>query len=457
MSIEDRVRAATRARTDLVRDIRPLELPDERPERARRPRLARRGGGWLIPLAAAVAVIAVAATLVVVRNLPGLGHASGPAPAGHGSGVAGLPRYGVVLTKTTAKIAPKWGSGSVEIANLAVIDTRTGKQVTVIKHPDGVGFDAVSGAADDRTFAVAASTYNLQPVPGTDRTEDVRFYYLLRIAPGTAHPYALTRLSIPVEPGEALVDGLALSRDGQTLAVLDWCTVPGACYAGSPGTLRLFSVATGKAVRTWTWGKPPAGVPDSSANPVPGYGDSTNYSENSAGLTWLADRQSLAFTYYAKGRAAEIRTLNTTRPEGDLVTHSRPIFTLPANGPDACAEAQLTPDGRTVVCGTKPLSNLDCGPGHNEALEINAYSAATGKRQGVLYRYTGQCTIDGVGALGWVGPGNTVVVMVATGTLNQERLPSYAKTVIGVLAHGELVQLVPATAPYDQGPGTIAF
>jgi hypothetical protein len=457
MSIEDRVRAATRARTDLVRDISPLKFPEELTERARRPRLASRWSGWLIPVTAAVAVIVIAAILVAVRDLPGLGHASGPAPADHSSGVAGLPRYGVVLTKTTAKIAPKWGSASVETANLAVIDTQTGKQVTVIKHPDGVGFDAVSGAADDRTFVVAAGTYNLQQVPGTDRIEDVRLYYLLRIAPGTAHPYTLTRLSIPVEPGEALVDGLALSPDGRTLAILDWCTVPGACYTGSPGTLRLFSVATGKAVRTWTWGKPPAGVPGSSVNPVPVYGDSTNSSENSAGLTWLADRQSLAFTYYAKGRAPEIRTLDTTRPGGDLVTHSQHIFTLPASGPDACAEAQLTPDGRTVVCGTKPLSNLNCGPGHNEALEIYAYSAATGKRQGVLYRYAGQCTADGVGALGWVGAGNTVVVMVATGTLNQERLPFYAKTVIGVLAHGKLVQLVPATAPYDQGPGTIAF
>lgn len=36
MSIEDRVRAATRARTDLVRDIRPLELPGELPAPVRR-------------------------------------------------------------------------------------------------------------------------------------------------------------------------------------------------------------------------------------------------------------------------------------------------------------------------------------------------------------------------------------------------------------------------------------
>jgi hypothetical protein len=68
VSTEDRVRAATRARTDLVTQVRPLELPDELPVRARRPRFARRWGGWLVPLTAAVAVIAVAATLVAVRQ-----------------------------------------------------------------------------------------------------------------------------------------------------------------------------------------------------------------------------------------------------------------------------------------------------------------------------------------------------------------------------------------------------
>ena len=47
MSTEDRVRAATRARTDLVTRIRPLELPDELAVRARRPRFARRWNGWL--------------------------------------------------------------------------------------------------------------------------------------------------------------------------------------------------------------------------------------------------------------------------------------------------------------------------------------------------------------------------------------------------------------------------
>jgi hypothetical protein len=62
MRIEDRVRAATRARAGLVRDIRPLDLPDDAPAPARpldlpddapaaaRPSVpAGKARGWLIP------------------------------------------------------------------------------------------------------------------------------------------------------------------------------------------------------------------------------------------------------------------------------------------------------------------------------------------------------------------------------------------------------------------------
>jgi hypothetical protein len=450
MSIEDRVRAATEATAATVREIRPLTLPEDTASghwfRARRVR--RAPGGWLIPLAAAVAVIVVAAILVAVRDLPGLGHASGATPASHGSPAPGLPRYGVVLTQAFSRIPPKWGSGDARTPNLNVIDTRTGKLVAQVKHPTDIGFFAVTGAADDRTFVVEALYDYPVPLPGTPRQEDIRVYYLLRIAPGASQPYTLTRLSIPAQSSEAVIDGLALSPDGRTLALMEWCTVRGACYNGAPGTLRLYSVATGKPVRTWGWGTLPS-------SPIPRYGD---VSDNSAGLTWLADHRTLAFTYYAKGQAPVVRTLDTTRPGDDLVASSRRVFTLPTSGPDACAVAQLTPDGRTVICGTVANLSQGCTPGQTEALEIDAYSAATGKRARVLYRYTGPCGIDGAGALGWVGPGNTVVAMVNTGTFPPRGgEPFLTKTVVGVLTQGKLVPLVPATVPFLQGLDAIAF
>ena len=92
MSIEDRVRAATRARTDLVSDIRPLELPDELPARgrARRP-AARRWLSWGAPVAAAALVTAVALALVLLRQAGGPQPApAAPAPP---SAAASIPRY----------------------------------------------------------------------------------------------------------------------------------------------------------------------------------------------------------------------------------------------------------------------------------------------------------------------------------------------------------------------------
>ena len=190
MSIEVRVRTATEATAATVREIRPLTLPEDaawaRPHWLRSRRVRRAWGGWLIPLA--VAVVVVAAILVAVRDLPGTGHASGVAPAGHRSPAPDLPRYGVVLTQAFSRIPPKWGSADVETSNLTVIDTRTGKLVMQVKHPTDMGFRAVSGAADDRTFVVEALYDHPVPLPGTQIQEDTRIYYLLRIAPGTSRP-----------------------------------------------------------------------------------------------------------------------------------------------------------------------------------------------------------------------------------------------------------------------------
>jgi hypothetical protein len=328
VSIDDRIRTATAATAATVREIRPLTLPpDPAPARPRRLRVPRGSAGWLIPLAAAVAVIVVAAILVAVRDVPGIGHASAPTPASQGQVPAALPRYGLVLTEA--------GGGGVQYSNLSVIDTRTGKRVAQVKHPAGVSFEGVSGAADDRTFAVSAVSSTLQRLPGTTEMQSVWSWYLLRIAPGSSPLVTLTKLAIPPQPQDAAIYGIALSPDGRTLAVLEWLTVPGPWYKGSPGTLQLYSVARGKALRVWQWGKSPDPI-----DPVPSYGDSIGSDQNRAGLTWLADGRTLAFTYYARGQAPVVRTLDTSRPGNDLVASSREVFTLPSSGPDACSEAR---------------------------------------------------------------------------------------------------------------------
>ena len=69
MSIEDRVRAATRAGATLVRDIGPMIAEPEQVRFRRRPaRPLRRWLSWGIPLAAAAAVVLLALSLVTARG-----------------------------------------------------------------------------------------------------------------------------------------------------------------------------------------------------------------------------------------------------------------------------------------------------------------------------------------------------------------------------------------------------
>jgi hypothetical protein len=431
VSVEDRVRTATEATAATVGEIRPLTLPPPGAAPARTHRRRRAWGVWLAPVTAALAVLVIAAILVAVRALPGAGHGPAPTPAGPGRVSTSLPRYGVVLS-------PPQYSGIHH--NLSVIDTHTGKQVAQVKDPGTTDtwFEGVSGAADDRTFAVSAGSISEQS------------WYLLRIAPGSAQPAKLTRLAIPAQPGDTVISGIALSPDGRTLAVMEWCDSTWLCDQASRGTLRLYSVATGKTLRTWTWGM------SDPENPVPGYSDWALIDENTVGLAWLAGGRTLAFTYYAHGQAPAVRTLDTTRPGNDLVAGSRRVFTLPSTGPDACSDAELTPDGQTVVCGTQVSGLSGCGSS-KETLEVDEYSATTGKRESVLYQHTGRCTLDAVGSLEWVGPGPTVVVMVATRTGITPGNSIGVKSSVGLLAQGKLIPVLPSTLPLNQGPGTIAF
>lgn len=101
MNVEDRLRATTEAVTKSMRPVRPLDLTRDPTDartapKPRRARPARRWPGWLVPLAAAAAVIAVAATLVAVRNLSDAGPGSTVTPAATSTAETlpdGVPRY----------------------------------------------------------------------------------------------------------------------------------------------------------------------------------------------------------------------------------------------------------------------------------------------------------------------------------------------------------------------------
>ena len=154
MSIEDRVRTATRAGATLVRDIGPMAAGPEKVRFRRRPApAARRWGSWGIPLAAAAAVALVAVSLVAVRQFGG----SAPAAGGPAIGPATtVPRYYVDIDATDVAYT---GVGPVITGDDALIvgDDVTGKAIATVKPPPGLHFDSVQGASDDRTFVVMAS------------------------------------------------------------------------------------------------------------------------------------------------------------------------------------------------------------------------------------------------------------------------------------------------------------
>ena len=415
MSIEDRIRAATRARTDLVRDIRPLELPDEVPARARRIHRVRRWNGWLAPLAAAAVTVAVLATVAVVRHLDVFPSAR---PSATVTAPATVPQYYAVVDRPSTGYP---GTGDVIVG-----DDRTGRVIATVSPPHGIQFDLLRGGSDDRTFVVLASS---QATSGT--APDM--WYLLRIAPGTARPYQLTKLSIKL-PADSVSDiAYALSPDDRELAVESQGNVSGRGVI----TLGVYSVSSGARLRAWT----------TSTNIASGPADVT--------LSWLPGGRQLVFSAWSQttnpAGALQLRTVDVTGSGTDLMAVSRALLTVTLSGPSTCATLSLTPDGGTVVCGTQ--YDFLSGTGGSAAgcakggLEFTAYSVRTGKPVRVLYQYRGACS-NGLSSVLWTDAsareiiGATVINPVSGGKPSGQ---------VGVIADGRIspFEIPPSVSDYS--------
>jgi hypothetical protein len=453
VSIDDRIRTAIGATAATVREIPPLALPDDLPgtaplparprRRSRRAGLTRPGGRgprglgtWLIPLAAAAAVLAVAATLAALRDIPGTRPTpdGSPGPASTAAPTAAplpagpaVPRYGVTLSV----------EGRVPIRNAIVVDARTGKHLGVFAPPANATFAGLAAAQDDKTFILDAMTFWDPPRTGPPS----HIWYLLRLAPGSAHPARLTRIPIAGSFSAAEIVGLAISPDERTLAILFQPDVIDVSVKTPPGpiTLRTYSLATGKALRTWT--EP---VPSSAAG-------TTLDSDNTDSLTWLADGRTLAFTYPSFAARQTVRTLDTASPGANLVADSRPAFQVPAGR--ACGSLLMTPDGQTVICGTSTGAGGGCAKGQPE---FDAYSVATGQLDRVLYRHQGSCAL-GSATVEWAGTGSLAIGLVETFKSVSISVPAKDANVVGVVTPGELTLLHVSLTGDDYGPGTVAF
>ena len=337
--VEDQIRAAIRAKAETLREVRPLRLPPAPGAQPGLgsgflPRRARRLRPWIAPVTAAVAVIALAISLVLVRDIP---HGASPnraspnervfLPSRPATAASGVPRYYV------ATIIERVGS---DVFDLIVNDTFTGARLATVKPPPGSSFGYVTAAADDRTFVVTAG----------------HSMWLLRLAPGTSHPARLTRLRIP-DLGIGTFWALSLSSSGRELAMGFSQTM------SSPTQLRIYSVTTGKLERAWS-------TPDKT---VFGSGRWEFWGAATTALTWVDDDRALALSTQSisNDRSKEVtvdslRLLDMSAGGSDLIADSRVIWSavsvdnqaIGSSQPD-CASVtgnpMLTAEGKTVVCG----------------------------------------------------------------------------------------------------------
>jgi hypothetical protein len=318
--VEDRLRTLTRALEDTFPDngVRPLELPpaDAPGQPRRRGRWQRdRVNGWLIPLAAAAAVIAlVAGSLALTRDMGTAAHHP-RRPAAASALATQIPPYYVLLAPdryTALSANPRSSKGFLGAGAYAlVVSSLTGQVLATVTAPTQEKvFTMVTGTADDDTFVLAASQ-GLQFTWGSVVTH----FYLLRFQPGDRSVH-LTAL--PSSTTTKYVTGFALSPDGSKLAVAH---APD--QKGLDITVR--TLATG-ASRTWTGPSAPYSYPD-------------NY------LSWSSDGRLLAFAWQNNVAMPMQRTglLDTTAPGTRLPSAS--VIRLVTPDPPAL----LTPDGKLIV------------------------------------------------------------------------------------------------------------
>jgi hypothetical protein len=384
---QEEFRAAIRDVAEEVteRDVPPLSLPADQlggPAAMRRLRPSKR---VLAPLAAAVAVIAVVVTSVVLSSGSHAPQSGTAVPISLGPD--GVPPYYLEI-----------GAASSEAKTYADIrSTTTGATIATVSPPKSFrGFYAITGAADYWTFVLAA--YKGSFISGVTLQ-----LFLARFNPYTA------RVTLrPLQIASALVASLnclALSPSGRELAIAD--------QTGGPhprAQLSIYSLATGQ-VKVWR----AAGL----------------IFDPNAGLSWSSSG-TLAFNFLGTTgtkKSAGVWLLNTTTPGGDLWSDSR--LAVAAHHPGGFVQnlyGTLTTDGTRIV---EPVLR----PVHGvTTYEFQVFSAATGQLLHVLYPRTSRSQFPQFAQIAWASPtGNILVVS-----------PPIAKPGFGVLS-GDRYTPIPHT------------
>lgn len=285
----------------------------------------------------------IAAGLVAARA-----HDESRSPRPVPSSAGPVPGYYAALTHPPDTATPN---------QLIVGNAVTGQALARLAPPAGTTFAGLTGAVDDRTFAVETQPFP-QPLPaGRPAIPDTagdgytasdaaivlpRTWYLLRVDPSAAVPARLARIPVPSTPAGQEVTALALSPDGSKLALAIQTHQPKG-YKGvylAPQLLRVYSVATGAVLRTWSTTQ---GSIDS--------GDFTP--DNGTTMSWRPDGNHLAV--FVNSDSPALRVLDVRSAGGDLATAGTQLTTgysaSCTRSPWAgYAPVLLAPDGTTLVC-----------------------------------------------------------------------------------------------------------
>jgi hypothetical protein len=290
---EDQFRSALRtvAADISASSLAPLALPDDRragPSRIRAATASPRGRRWLVPLGAAAAVTAIVAAAAIIGSAGTTSRPGSTAPRlWHG-----VPAYYLLVSTGPYRPVPA----------AVVRETGSGATVATVSLGRRCGFDQVSAAADDRTFALACEFFAKK-----GQAMFAARLFVARFDPATDR-LSVRALHLPQIPN---FQGVAMSQDGTKIAVVSFAS-PVRVGVLPTMTVRVYSVTTGTA-RIWSGVGVPAVFSQGGMHWGPGpllafsyYSYNTRY-----------------FHWYQPGPASGIRLLNTNAPSGSLVGASR--------------------------------------------------------------------------------------------------------------------------------------
>src|SRR5580693_4795902 len=249
-ALEDKLRAAIHATaSQLPADPPPLRLS---PRSSEKPSARRHWIAWTAPLASGALVVAVIAGSLALTS-GGKPPQAGPKQASISQ--ASVPPYYVALV--TGRGEPDEDDSPGTAAQVRA--TLTGAVLATIAVPKPyVTFSAVKGAADDRTFVLAAQGTTHPALTQQELSREypqgyvppTRFY-VLRIDPASATPsgrVSLQALPAGLVPAKTQLDDMALSPDGTLLAA----DIGGFLLGPVGSHLYVFNLATGTK-RSWSY------------------------------------------------------------------------------------------------------------------------------------------------------------------------------------------------------------